>query len=248
MENTKYCPECGAPVDSQDKFCRSCGHHLQHGSHNTKILEKTCPHCGQPVNGIDTSCPWCGYSLDTKSSSTFVKEFTAGYQTIDDRLFDDSSNKSFLRAVTGIDLRSSKQREEQEEAFLRQKEQDLIRYVVKYPIPSDKESIVQFMLYVASQAKPTNNSPVMIEPLKPIGSSNRDIDSLEDAWVYKMKQIKDHADIVMKHDPDISVINKIFNDTMNDLKEHKEKVEKTSVIVLVILFGFCFLMYLLSRF
>ncbi|WP_296894028.1 M48 family metallopeptidase [uncultured Methanobrevibacter sp.] len=54
-DNKKYCQNCGAIADSEDKFCTSCGAKFE--------IELKCPNCGALVEDGDSFCTNCGNKL-----------------------------------------------------------------------------------------------------------------------------------------------------------------------------------------
>ncbi|GEM_PF-2156601 len=54
-EEELRCPNCGAVVRPEDKFCWNCGSKL--------VFTYTCPSCGAEVSSEDKFCRQCGYKL-----------------------------------------------------------------------------------------------------------------------------------------------------------------------------------------
>ena len=54
-EEELHCPECGAIVRPEDKYCWNCGAKL--------VFIYTCPNCGGEVSSEDKFCRHCGYKL-----------------------------------------------------------------------------------------------------------------------------------------------------------------------------------------
>ena len=52
----KKCPNCGAQVADDSRFCTECGKEFPQGN--------VCPHCGASVNEGDSFCQNCGKKLD----------------------------------------------------------------------------------------------------------------------------------------------------------------------------------------
>lgn len=55
----KYCPNCGASIDSNAKFCCECG---------APQAAALCAHCGNPVRPQDKFCTSCGHALNQPSA------------------------------------------------------------------------------------------------------------------------------------------------------------------------------------
>jgi len=56
--NLRICPSCGAPLASDDAFCRTCGVKAP--------VPRTCPSCGAEVADDDAFCRKCGASVPLK--------------------------------------------------------------------------------------------------------------------------------------------------------------------------------------
>lgn len=54
-EEELHCPNCGAVVRPEDKFCWNCGTRL--------VFKYYCPNCGAEVSSEDKFCRHCGYRL-----------------------------------------------------------------------------------------------------------------------------------------------------------------------------------------
>ena len=53
------CPQCDAEIKAEDKFCSSCGAHLETVS-QTQDFSAKCPHCGVTLEENDEYCGSCG--------------------------------------------------------------------------------------------------------------------------------------------------------------------------------------------
>lgn len=57
----KNCPNCGAQITEDSRFCSECGKEIPQGS--------VCPHCGASVGESDAFCQNCGKSLNESRNS-----------------------------------------------------------------------------------------------------------------------------------------------------------------------------------
>lgn len=83
----KKCPNCGAQIADDSRFCTECGKECTQGN--------VCPHCGASVNDGDSFCQNCGKSIiESKSESA-----------IDEPIFNEEEKKSgfkkFLPYIIG---------------------------------------------------------------------------------------------------------------------------------------------------
>lgn len=115
-----YCSNCGAPIDSNSKFCSSCGasNNLTPPVISERVQEfsgkiSKCPNCGEVLKALTAKCPACGLELQEVSNTSSVKDFS----------------EKLTKAVS-----------------VSQKV-DLIR---NYPIPNAKADIFEFLLLATS--------------------------------------------------------------------------------------------------
>ena len=94
-----YCPECGAQVRQNAKFCSSCGISLieDFDSSERKVeyagVVRKCPSCGAPVNSFTAICPECGYELTSTHINPTIKEFTEQLKICDQEIANESTPK-----------------------------------------------------------------------------------------------------------------------------------------------------------
>ena len=55
------CPNCGAIIPADSKFCPNCGYKLVHNEPKPQMIK--CPHCGSMIPANSKFCPVCGYKL-----------------------------------------------------------------------------------------------------------------------------------------------------------------------------------------
>ena len=84
-----YCSNCGLPIDSNSRFCSSCGAAnngippvpTEAPVNGERIQEfsgkiSKCPNCGEVLKALTAKCPACGFELREVSNTSSVKEFS----------------------------------------------------------------------------------------------------------------------------------------------------------------------------
>ncbi|MBN2199000.1 MAG: zinc ribbon domain-containing protein [Candidatus Aminicenantes bacterium] len=70
-----HCPQCGAEVLENDRFCYSCGADLVRPAVPTPRAPSaaSCPQCGQPLRPGDTFCGYCGAEIASPRKAAAVQ-------------------------------------------------------------------------------------------------------------------------------------------------------------------------------
>lgn len=92
--------------------------------------------------------------------------------------------------------------------------------ITSFPIPNTKEDILEFMILASSN----------------IGYSNSQDDKkreYEDAWVTKFIQAYQKAKLVFDTNSELEKINKIFNETMSRLENHRTIIFQKAIIKII---------------
>ena len=70
---TRYCPNCGAPVEDDVCFCTRCGAFVPEEGTDAPL----CPYCGDVIEPGSSFCPTCGMPLDPEAT-TPMPDYAAG--------------------------------------------------------------------------------------------------------------------------------------------------------------------------
>ena len=105
--------------------------------------------------------------------------------------------------------------------FDEQKKEQKYNLIVNFPVPNTKEDLLEFMILISSNI-----------------DSKKELDDLETkAWISKLEQVYEKANLVMGDTPHFSEINNIYTHKKRQLKIRKFK----SRLFLYFLFGIYFI-------
>ena len=221
MENDmiKFCSNCGAKIDKDARFCKSCGRALYDESafSQEKKSEKrvkfggtvhNCPCCGDILNSFVTNCPSCGYEVREAKPTSSVKELVTKLESIESRqMLITEEKKSLMKMVFGKDLKNEDEMQEAARRFENQKIQEKVTVIINYPVPNTKEDILEFMILATSNI----NTKLGID------------DDLSKAWIQKMEQVYQRAELTIKNSSDLNPIKNLYSNKKNEIEKKKKK-------------------------
>lgn len=221
----KFCSSCGAEIDKDARFCKSCGRAIYEDgviSQEKKSEKRTafggtvhnCPCCGDIINSFVTNCPSCGYEVREAKASNSVKELVTKLESIESRQLPImEEKKSLMKMVFGKDLKDEDEIKEATRRFENQKVQEKVNTIINYPVPNTKEDILEFMILATSNI----NTKLGID------------DELSKAWIQKMEQVYQRAELTIKNSSDLNPIKNLYNNKKDEI----EKKRKKGVLMLV---------------
>ena len=211
-----FCKECGAELEEDSKFCSECGSSVETKTKKKKERETVfegnihkCPSCGEVLKSFVSTCPQCGHEIRDTISSNSIKEFEKKLEKIESKVMPEFKEKqSVMKMVFGRDFKDKDEYEEAKQDFEEQKEQEKINLIVNYSIPNTKEDILEFMILAASN----------IDTKKELSNE------ITKAWITKLEQIYQRAELIMDDGEDFRKIQRIYNKKKMEIKEKKKKV------------------------
>ena len=224
----QFCPYCGTKLDVGARFCKNCGeaiHDDTQGTHSTSNerpytanpTERTtvyegyihkCPNCGEVMESFLTVCPTCGYEIRDVRSASSVRELAVKLENISaQKMTSFEEKKSFMKMVFGKDFKDGDEAEEALERFESQKNQEKASLIINFAVPNSKEDIMEFMILAASN----------IDVKKGID------DDVTKAWISKLDQVYQRAEISMSNHPDFLQIKTIYDRKKKEIKNKKLK-------------------------
>lgn len=215
----RFCSSCGVKVDKEARFCKGCGRELYKDSASSqekKIEERSvfngkihnCPCCGDIINSFVTNCPSCGYEVREAKAANSVKELVEKLEQIGERQMPVlEEKKSLMKMVFGKDLKNEDEIKEAVHRFENQKIQEKVNAIINHPVPNTKEDILEFMILVTSNI----NTKLGID------------DDLSKAWIQKMEQVYQRAELTIKNSSDLNPIKNLYNNKKNEIEKKKKK-------------------------
>ena len=242
-----FCPYCGSKLDIGAQFCRNCGEAIYENSAGPSRSQRDegvdgnpnerktvydgyvhkCPNCGEILEAFTVVCPACGYEIRDTRSAVSVRELAQKLEKISARRAPiPEEKKSVMKTIFGRDFRNQ---EESNEVFLRfenQKMQEKASLIRNFSVPNAKEDILEFMIMATSN----------------INTRQGLDDPVTKAWIDKLDQIYQKAEIIMGDHPDFDQIRSMYENKKKEIK--KAKVKKPYMLILCIA-AYFFLMFFL---
>ena len=162
----------------------------------------TCPACGATINATNLSCGECGHEFRNTGLSNLMSEFK--------QKLDDAEKNAIQEKSTGFlgKILSMVDSETENERKIFNAKSNVIK---NFPIPSNKEDIVEFLSFSISQA---NGVPVSAMD-KFAGSSGTYGHKivLKNAWITMADSIKSKAQFLDSNDNSfVAKINELYNE------------------------------------
>lgn len=206
-----FCVNCGEKLVDGAKFCHMCGtavigtitddNNKRQQEYVGKILK--CPNCGAVITETTAICPDCGMYITGKSAVLSVQAFKEQLMAIEATRKKSKFMDTFASSANPTDT--------QKLALIR-----------SFPIPNTVDDIQEFILLAvanidAKYSKQSTGAKFsrMLDP------SNADVEvrkTISDAWVSKMQQAFQKAEILFPNDPAFLGIQKIYYAKLKELK------------------------------
>lgn len=233
-QGAKFCSNCGTPINAGAKFCHGCGTPI--GASNvptpppvtqtapSPVLSFTeqeqpkraerrqqefvgtvlkCPNCGGVIGETTVICPECGMRITGRAAVSSVQAFQEQLMAIEMTRKKSKFMDVYSQSANPTDTQKL----------------SLIR---SFPIPNTIDDIQEFMLLAVANidAKLSKNTAGgKINSFMNSGNVNLTMQkTLSDAWVSKMQQAYQKAELMFPNDSAFQHIQKIYFDKMKELK------------------------------
>ncbi|MGN0805273.1 MAG: zinc ribbon domain-containing protein [Candidatus Coproplasma sp.] len=229
----RFCSKCGAALQEGACFCSKCGASIEFDNITENADTRTskytgeilkCPNCGETLNSFVTNCPTCGYELRRVSASDSVKTLAVKLEKIES-----CRHSSIGSAVSKVFNQVSS---------LDEQKIDLIRNFV---IPNTKEDILEFVILAAA------NIDIKVYSSSQTKATQRE---LSDAWMSKLEQAYQKAQLMFPSSPEFQNIERIYNQKLKQVKKEKRKILFIifgSILGFIAIIGFCLIMAMLEK-
>lgn len=213
-----FCVNCGAKLPDGAKFCQECGTAAvnsapvpsNNGDNSVRKQEYVgtvlkCPNCGAVISDTTVVCEACGFHITRKEATLSVSQFK-------DQLMEIENNRYERKA--GIFQKMTREANIADTQKL-----SLIR---SFPIPNTIDDIQEFMLLAVANIDVSLSKNASMT--KFMGFMNQgDVDksmakTISDAWISKMQQAYQKAEISFAGEPAFQNVKKIYIDKMKELK------------------------------
>ena len=215
-----FCSNCGTKLNEGARFCHGCGSAVgaapapavpappvqpkanpqeRQQEYVGKILK--CPHCGSPLTERAVVCPTCGMEITGRSAVSSVQAFKEQLMEIE------SHRKKVLGGFFGA-YATADPADKQKLSLIR-----------NFPIPNTIDDILEFVMLAIA------NIDVSVSKKSWANSSqSMEVFAMEmprilsNAWVSKLQQAYQKAEIMFPNDPTFKGIQKLYFDKMKELK------------------------------
>ena len=244
-EEFNVCSDCGEKFDKFARFCPSCGTFVK----KTKIVEiekvvevVRCRKCGAKMSADTKFCPSCGIPIIEETKPTVsvppvVDEKKEGEKKVHkcpicgEILFSDALKcPSCGNEIRGREAVTSV-REFFDKISNIEDENKKNEAIKMYPIPNNKEDIIEFMLLACSNFDAKYYA------------TNKQGDSIANAWYTKIEQCYKKSAMMFTESADIQKIKKLYKEiqiTTNTIKRNKLIMTVTGIALIIasaIMFG-----------
>lgn len=166
-----------------------------------KVLK--CPHCGGQITETTAICPNCGLHITGKVAVSSVQAFKEQLMNIES-----SRKRNGIGSMLGL--------------FVDPADQKKLSLIRSFPIPNTVDDILEFMMLATANidvaiSKRTINNKYQ-SSMKSVETSTTMPRTLSDAWVAKMQQAYQKAEILIPNDPAFLGIQKLYFDKIKELK------------------------------
>lgn len=218
-----FCKNCGKELENDSKFCNFCGTPVSGINTERKIVYDgdihKCPNCGEILKSFDIKCPTCGLEVRDRNSSSSIKEFSMKLEKIELERERKKPMSIFKQSL----MRGN----------ISQTDEKKINLIRSFTIPNNKEDIFEFIVLAASNID-FQSYNMMNEAY--INTSQR---AVSEAWVAKMEQAYQKAQISFKNDEDFIQIRNLYEKTNKKLERNKKGLLKFFIgfgVLYIILF------------
>ncbi|WP_293973941.1 zinc ribbon domain-containing protein [uncultured Ruminococcus sp.] len=189
-----FCSNCGYKLSEGSNFCNNCGAAVNLEVHNNFEKRKT------TYEGEIHKCPNCGEILNS-----FVANCpSCGYEVRGNKA--SNSVKEFAMRLSNVE--NDKQK---------------ITIIQSFPIPNNKEDILEFLILAATCFDPSVNSTGV--------GVKKDV---SDAWRTKVEQSYQKAKMLFANEAYFSKIQNVYNQTCTRIKESNSKAQNKRIGQLIL--------------
>ena len=214
-----FCSNCGEKFAVGAKFCHGCGSKVNEVTQSQVVTPSTplnkqrvqeyvgkifkCPHCGSVINQSTVICPDCGMRISGVGALNSVQEFSQQLMEIEKSRKKSKFSDIYLQSANPADIQK-------------------LTLIRNFPIPNTIEDVQEFMLLaVANIDVKLSKNTATGKMTSFLNSGNVDLSmnkTISDAWIAKMQQVYQKAELMFPNEPAFIGIQRIYCDKMSELK------------------------------
>lgn len=166
-----------------------------------------CPNCGEILNSFMTNCPSCGYEIRDTHGVSSARQLASKLEQIESQRPQKKRSNIFTQYFRGgYQLQSI--------------DEQKINLIKNYAIPNTKEDVLEFIILAAANID-----------LKVYGSNSENLQfydparrELSDAWLAKLEQANQKAEILFGQAPEYIPIQNIYRKKIAAIKKQKRQL------------------------
>ena len=217
-----FCSNCGTKLNEGAKFCHGCGAAVgavippappvieqpaqpkpqeRQQEYVGKILK--CPHCGNPVTEREVVCSVCGMEITGRTAVLSVQAFKEQLMAIE------NERHGGLGGLLGVYTAASKA------------DVQKLSLIRNFPIPNSIDDILEFIMLAIANIDVSLSKNTMMNRMNNTQTfeSGATIGrTISNAWVSKMQQAYQKAEIMFPDSPVFKGVQKLYFDKMKELK------------------------------
>lgn len=205
-----FCINCGEKLVDDSKFCHSCGTPVTSSSFHDKSQRQQeyvgkifkCPHCGGVITESTAICPNCGMQITGRSAVSSVQAFKEQLMTIES----ERKKSNFI----------------QERLQSNPTDTQKLTLIRSFPIPNTVDDIREFILLAMANIDTRLSKQTTSAKFSSMMNAGNEAfimqKTLSNAWVSKMQQAYQKAEISFPNDPTFAEIQKMYFAKLKELK------------------------------
>lgn len=205
-----YCINCGEKLVDGSKFCHSCGTPVTGSSYQDKSQRQQeyvgkifkCPHCGGVITESTAICPNCGMQITGRAAVSSVQAFEEQLMTIE------TTRKKSNFIEQGFQANPA--------------DTQKLTLIRSFPIPNTVDDIKEFILLAMANIDTRLSKQTTVAKLSGmLNSTNANLNiqkTISDAWVSKMQQAYQKAEISFPHESAFDEIQRMYFAKLKELK------------------------------
>lgn len=220
--NIMFCSNCGTKLNDGAKFCHGCGSPVnavpvaatsepsvqQRANPNERQQEYVgkilkCPHCGNPITEREVVCSTCGMEITGRSAVLSVQAFKEQLMAIE------NERRGGLGGFLGVYAPANKA------------DVQKLSLIRNFPIPNSIDDILEFIMLAIANIDVNLSKNTMMNRLNNTQSFESGATiarTISNAWVAKMQQAYQKAEIMFPDSPVFKGVQKLYFDKMKELK------------------------------
>ncbi|MGN0740437.1 MAG: zinc ribbon domain-containing protein [Treponema sp.] len=230
-----FCRECGTKLDESTKFCPNCGASVNSDSAGQttrkQVFEGTvhkCPSCGEVIGAFDAICPSCGFEINEKKDSSAIKIFSEKLEKIESESSERGENNVLMNMLSLGKVGKTASRK--------------ASLIATFAVPNTRADLMEFLIMALENFDPVFTAkPFLFVGFGRPGSTVTEVKeerAVQKAWFAKIEQVYKKAKLSFGKDKSFEQVQELYDEKMNLYNKHKKRnrIIVISLVAAIILF------------